>query len=116
MRIFLGALGLMLLAGCMTPAMNEARSKSPYKTLSSNKPDKIVAQCTQAAWQEEAVFGEDAGAFLQPGKPAGYTVYTTAAEYFVDVQSTDSGTVAKYYVESDTWVAKRRLAALATCL
>lgn len=116
MRILIGAFGLLLLAGCATSAMNEARSKSPYKTLNSNKPDKVVAQCTQAAWQEEAVFGVDAGAFLQPGNTAGYTVYTTAAEYFVDVQSTDSGTVATYYAKSDTWVAKRRLAALATCL
>lgn len=116
MRILIGALAMALLAGCATSAMNEARSKSPYKTLSSNKPEKIVAQCVQFAWQDESVFGVDAGAFLEPGEPAGFTVYTRGATYFTDVQSTASGTTANYYAASDTLVAKRRLAALATCL
>jgi hypothetical protein len=116
MRILLGALAMTLLAGCMTPAMNEARSKSPYRTLSSNKPEKVVAQCVQFAWQDESVFGVDAGAFMQPGESGGYTVYTIGAAYFVDVQSVASDTTANYYAESDSWSAKRRLAALATCL
>jgi hypothetical protein len=116
MRILIGAVAVVLLAGCTTPAMNEARSKSPYKTLSSNKPEKVVAQCIQFAWQDESVFGVDAGAFMQPGEPGGYTVYTTGAQYFVDVQSAASGTNTNYYAASDSWVAKRRLAALATCL
>jgi hypothetical protein len=53
---------------------------------------------------------------MQPGESGGYTVYTTGAAYFVDVQSVASGSSANYYAESDSWVAKRRLAALATCL
>jgi hypothetical protein len=75
--------------------------KSPYKTLTSDKPEKVVAQCVQFAWQDEAVFGVDAGAYLQPGKKGGSTVYTRSAESFVDVSSDASGTALSYYAQKD---------------
>ena len=105
-----------LLAGCAGSVMNEARTGTPYKTLTSDKPEKVVAQCVQFAWQDEAVFGVDAGAYLQPGKKGGSTVYTRSAESFVDVTTDASGTALSYYAQHDDFVAKRRLAALATCL
>lgn len=92
MRILMVALAATLLAGCAGSAMNDARTKTPYKTLTSDKPEKIVAQCVQFAWQDEAVFGVDAGAYLQPGKKGGSTVYTRSAESFVDVTTDASGT------------------------
>lgn len=115
MRVFTVVAAAMLLAGCAGSAMNEARSKSPYKVLSSAKAGQVVAQCVQFSWQDEAVFGVDAAAYLEPGKVGGYTVYTRAAEVFVDIQEQASGTTVNYYATQDTW-AKRRLAALATCL
>ncbi len=70
MRILMVALAVTLLAGCAGSAMNEARTKAPYKTLNSEKPGKDVAQCVQFSWQDEAVFGVDAAAYLQPGRRA----------------------------------------------
>jgi hypothetical protein len=112
MRILMVALAGVLLAGCAGSTMKEARSQSPYKTLASSKPDLVVAQCVQFAWQDEAVFGVDASGYLQPGETGGFTVYTRSAEAFIDVQ----GGALKYYATQDNWAAKRRLAALATCL
>ncbi|MHC8406738.1 hypothetical protein [Pseudomonas sp. TMB3-21] len=116
MRILMVALAVTLLAGCAGSAMNDARMGTPYKTLTSEKPEKVVAQCVQFAWQDEAVFGVDAGAYLQPGKKGGSTVYTRSAESFVDLTTAVTGTELSYYAQRDDFVAKRRLAALATCL
>ena len=112
MRILMVALAATLLAGCAGSAMNDARTKAPYKTLNSDKPEKVVAQCVQFAWQDEDVFGVDASGYLEPSEGGGYTVYTRSAEAFIDVQ----GGSLKYYAAEDNFVAKRRLAALATCL
>lgn len=116
MRILMVALAATVLAGCAGSVMDDARTQTPNKVLTSNKPEKNVAQCVQFAWQDEAVFGVDAGAYLQPGKKGGSTVYTRSAESFVDVSTDASGTVLNYYAQKDDFVAKRRLAALATCL
>ncbi|MGD8221526.1 hypothetical protein [Pseudomonas thivervalensis] len=116
MRMLTVALAATLLAGCAGSAMNEARTQAPYKTLTSDKPEQVVAQCVQFSWQDEAVFGVDAGAYLQPGKKGGSTVYTRAAESFVDLHAGATGTELSYYAKQDDFVAKRRLAALATCL
>ncbi|HEF4761524.1 TPA: hypothetical protein SAN82_003978 [Pseudomonas putida] len=116
MRILMVALAVTMLAGCAGSVMSDARSKPPYKTLNSDKPAKDVAQCVQFSWQDEAVFGVDASGYLQPGEKGGMTVYTRSAESFVDVTTDASGTVLSYYAQTDDFVAKRRLAALATCL
>ncbi|EJM15067.1 hypothetical protein PMI22_04387 [Pseudomonas sp. GM21] len=116
MRIVMVALAVTLLAGCAGSVMDDARTKTPYKTLKSTKPHAIVAECVQFSWQDEAVFGVDAAAYLEPGKNGGSTVYTRSAESFVDVTPDASGTVLNYYAQHDDFVAKRRLAALATCL
>lgn len=116
MRILMVALAVTLLAGCAGSVMDDARNGAPNKVLTSDKPEKVVAQCVQFAWQDEAVFGVDAGAYLQPGKKGGSTVYTRSAESFVDISEDASGTALNYYAQHDDFVAKRRLAALATCL
>lgn len=112
MRILMVALAGVLLAGCAGATMKQARTQAPNQTLSSDKADLIVAQCVQFAWQDEDVFGVDASGYLEPSEGGGYTVYTRSAEAFIDVQ----GGSLKYYVVEDNFVAKRRLAALATCL
>lgn len=116
MRVLMAVMVAALLAGCAGSVMNEARSKSPYKVLSSAKAEQVVAQCVQFAWQDEAVFGVDASAYLESAKVGGYTVYTRSAESFADIRGQASGTTVNYYATQDNWVAKRRLAALATCL
>ncbi|MCE0464042.1 MULTISPECIES: hypothetical protein [Pseudomonas] len=116
MRMLTVVLATTLLAGCAGSAMEHARTQAPYKTMTSDKPEQVVAQCVQFSWQDEAVFGVDAGAYLQPGKKGGSTVYTRSAESFVDLESGAQGTTLNYYARHDDFVAKRRLAALATCL
>lgn len=116
MRILMVALAATLLAGCAGSVMDDARTKAPYKVLTSDKAEKVVAQCVQFGWQDETVFGVDAAAYLEPRKSGGTSVYTRSAESFVDVITEASGTTLNYYAQKDDFVAKRRLAALATCL
>ncbi|OLF55327.1 hypothetical protein [Pseudomonas chlororaphis] len=116
MRVLMALMVTALLAGCAGSAMNDARSKSPNKVLLSAKAEQVVAQCVQFAWQDEAVFGVDAAAYLESVNLGGYTVYTRSAESFADIRGQASGTVVNYYAIQDNWIAKRRLAALATCL
>ncbi|AZF53380.1 hypothetical protein C4J85_2895 [Pseudomonas sp. R4-34-07] len=115
-KAVIGALVLAALAGCAGSKMKEARAGSPYKTMASDKATLVVAQCIQYGWQDESVFGVDAGGFKEATEAGGFTVYTTGGDYFVDVLSTGAGSTVKYYAAEDTMPAKRRLAALATCL
>ena len=115
-KVVMGALVLAALAGCAGSKMKEARSGTPYKTLASDKATLVVAQCIQFGWQDESVFGVDAGGFKEPNGAGGFTVYTTGGDYIVDVQSAGAGASVKYYAIEDNMPAKRRLAALATCL
>ncbi|NMX70171.1 hypothetical protein HBO15_22715 [Pseudomonas sp. WS 5111] len=115
-KVVIGALVVAALAGCAGSKMKDARAGAPYKTLASDKAALVVAQCIQFGWQDEAVFGVDAGGFMEPAQGGGHTVYTTGGDYFVDVRSAGTSTTVSYYAVQDNWAAKRRLAALATCL
>ncbi|CAI2797189.1 Uncharacterized protein PFLU_2965 [Pseudomonas [fluorescens] SBW25] len=115
-KVVIGALVLAALAGCAGSKMKEARAGTPYKTLASDKATLVVAECVQFGWQDESVFGVDAGGFKEPIGAGGFTVYTTAGDYFADVQSAGTGSTINYYAAQDNMPAKRRLAALATCL
>ena len=116
MKLFVGALVMTLLAGCMAPTMNEARKEGPYKVLNSKKADAALAQCVQYEWQNQPIFGGTPGATLQPGRDSGYTVFTEGSQYFVDIQPKGTGSEAKYYVVVGNWVANKRLSALQVCL
>lgn len=116
MRILIAAVAVVVLTGCMAPTMNEARQGGPYKVLSSKKADAALAKCVHYEWQNQPIFGGAPGATLQPGRDTGYTVFTEGSEYFVDIQPQGAGSVAKYYVVVGNWIAKKRLAALQSCL
>ena len=115
-KLVIGALAVAALSGCAGSKMKDARSGQPYKTLASDKATLVVAQCIQFGWQDEAVFGVDAGGFKEPLEAGGFTVYTTGGDYFADVRAAGAGSSVNYYAAQDTMPAKRRLAALATCL
>jgi hypothetical protein len=114
MKLLIGALAAALLVGCTSPT-NQARAVGPYKVYSSQKAANVVAQCVEFTWQDESMVGPDAEAFLR-SDANGFTVYTTGAEYFVDVRQQGAMTALNYYAAPDTVPADRRGAALATCL
>lgn len=116
MRIFIAAVAVAMLAGCMAPTMNEARHAGPYKVLTSKKSDAALAKCVQYEWQNQPIFGGTPGATLQPGRDTGYTVFTEGSQYFVDIQPKGTGSEAKYYVVVGNWIANKRLTALQRCL
>lgn len=116
MRTLIAAMATMLLAGCIAPTMNDARQDGPDKILYSKKFDKSLAQCVQYEWQNQSLFGVTPEATLQPGRDSGYTVFTAGSEYFVDIQTGASGSVAKYYAVLNNWISAKRLAALQSCL
>jgi hypothetical protein len=96
--------------------MNEVRQGGPNKILYSKKSDKAVAQCVQYEWQNQSLFGVTPEATMQAGRDSGYTVFTAASEYFVDIKAGASGSEARYYVIADNWIAKARLDKLQSCL
>ena len=116
MRMLIGALVAVVLTGCMGPGASQTRTTGPTKSFTSTKAENVVAQCIQFAWQDEAVFGVDAAAYLQPGYKGGSTVYTRSSEFFVDVQHKGTDTVVDYYTANSSPIGARRLAAVATCL
>ena len=115
-KVVMGALILAALAGLRRFQDERGARRQPYKTLASDKATLVVAQCIQFGWQDESVFGVDAGGFKEATEAGGFTVYTTGGDYFVDVLSSGAGSKVNYYAAQDTMPAKRRLAALATCL
>ena len=68
MRMLIGAMSLILLAGCVSSAMNDARSKSPTRVLTSAKEAPLVAECIKFSWEDESVFGVDASAYVNNDK------------------------------------------------
>lgn len=117
MRMLIGAVGLALLAGCVSPAMNEARNQAPTRTLISDKETPKVAECIKFTWEDEGVFGVDASAYIDKDKSGRLTVYTRGAESFVDLQAQGTGTALSYYAKQpNDSAALRRLAMVATCL
>ncbi|KFE49040.1 hypothetical protein [Pseudomonas syringae] len=114
MKLLIGAVAAVLLVGCTSPS-NQARAVGPYKVYATQKAANVVAQCVEYAWQDAAMVGPDPEAFMRSSAD-GFTVYTTGAEYFVDVKPQSGKTVLNFYAAPDTMPADRRGAALATCL
>lgn len=117
-KFSLGVLGLCLaLGGCVGQTMSNARTAGPGQVLSSAKPALRVAECTEFSWQNEAMFGIDANAYLHKGADGVLTVYTREAAYFVDVKPAGTGASIAFHAPAQaTEVTGKRLAALATCL
>ena len=117
MRMLIGVLSLALLAGCVSPAMDTARSKAPVRVLASDKATALVAECIKFSWEDESIFGVDASAYLNSDKAGQQTVYTRGAESFADLVPQGTGTAVSYYAKQPgDAAAMRRLAMLATCL
>ncbi|WP_426201027.1 hypothetical protein [Pseudomonas sp. TWP3-1] len=116
MKLFVGALALVALAGCSTPTMPEMRQSEPAKTYSSNKPEDALAKCILFAWQDSSLSGGGMPMGMQPGRDGGKSVYAGNREYFADVISAKQGTSIKYYEIANSWVSKILKSEIEACL
>lgn len=106
----------LLMVGCASNTMEQARQAGAYKSFDSGKPAQRVAECVEFSWQEEAVFGIDASGYLRADGAERFTVYSRGGEYSVDIQGSQGGSKVSYFTLKRDEVAERRLAAVATCL
>ncbi|MFJ7792337.1 hypothetical protein [Pseudomonas sp. NPDC096950] len=116
MKLFVGALALLTLAGCSTPTMPEMRQTGPAKTYSSNKPEDALAKCILFAWQDTSLAGGGAVAYIQPGRSGGVTVYTQGNEYFADIQQRKAKTTIQYFEVGHSWISKKLISSMETCI
>jgi len=115
MRTGLAMIAAMLLAGCASSVIENARSGQPDRIFNSTKEAAKVAECVQFSWQDEAAFGVDASGYLE--RQAGLIVVSTrGAEFFADIAANGGGSEVKFYAKTKGPLAQRRMAALATCL
>lgn len=70
MRMLMVALAATLLAGLRGFGDGRRPHANPLQDFEFGQTRKVVAQCVQFAWQDEAVFGVDAAAYLQPARRA----------------------------------------------
>ncbi|MDH0646228.1 hypothetical protein N5D48_05110 [Pseudomonas sp. GD03858] len=63
MRILIGAVAVMLLAGCANVA--DIRSSPPVLSLTSKKSAEQTAECIRDGWQSTSLIGGSVGGVLQ---------------------------------------------------
>jgi hypothetical protein len=63
MRILIGVMGLVVLAGCAN--VGDTRSNPPLLELYTTKQPKQAAECVRDAWQNTTVLGASVGGVLQ---------------------------------------------------
>ncbi|MBD1586540.1 hypothetical protein [Pseudomonas typographi] len=111
------ALLALALAGCAGYKMDHTRDVGPIGTLESARPPQELAQCVEATWQSEALFGAVADAFTERAGNGQYTVSDHASDYFVDINPNGPGSVLRFYGNPRSGeVAQKRQATVATCL
>ncbi len=116
MRLILTMGAAMLLAGCASSVMQDARLRAPDARMASAKTPVQVAQCIQYSWQDERTFGVDASGYLEAREGGVYTVHVRDAEVFVDVQPHAGGSQVDFYAQHQGGAALQRRATAATCL
>jgi len=115
MRMLLSAVLLVSLGGCMAANMEQTRSQGAYRTFTSEKPAKDVAQCIEYSWQDEVLSGAAADSHTEPAKDGSLTVMVDSKN-FADVRKAEGGTLVTYFAEPGVPLSAQRLAALSTCL
>lgn len=116
MKLFVGALVLVALAGCSTPTMPEMRQSGPAKTYTSGKSEDALARCILFAWQDSSLSGGGMPMGMQPSRDGGTSVYAGNREYFADVTPSKQGANIKYYEIANTWASKILKPEIEACL
>ena len=116
MRLMLTMGAAMLLVGCASSVMQDARLRTPDARMDSAKQPVQVAQCIQYSWQDERTFGVDASGYLEAREAGVYTVHVRDADAFVDVRPHAGGSQIDFYARQQDGAALQRRATAATCL
>ena len=116
MRALIVAAAVCFLAGCGAPSMGELRGWGSTQAFGSKKTSSQLSKCVQGAWQSQSDADGSPGSYVQSWGNTGYTVVTKGAHYFVDIEDSPSGSMAKYYVVVSDSIAKSRLSSLQGCL
>jgi hypothetical protein len=98
MKVLIGALAAVLLAGCAA-TIGDVRSNTPLLNLDSHKPAKNVAECIRDGWQATPLIGGNLGGLLQTSGDR-YTViapYVDSPWNVVDIDPSTKGSVVKYH-------------------
>lgn len=114
MRKIITALALAALAGC-TATMTETRQKGPAKVFSSSVPARELAECIRDTWQSQSMFGNNTDSYMDT-RGSSYVVRTVGAEQFADISPAKDGAKVSYYQASNTWISRKRLISLQSCL
>lgn len=117
MRILVGALAVVALAGCAS-SPSELRGEGPKASFSSAKPVDEVSQCILFGWQNQSLAGAHYDAYLQPAQNGGKTVITQGQIEMADISSTGKATRVDFYIQGGMmdWRKNRRIDALRQCL
>lgn len=97
MRILIGALGLVFVAGCAS--VGDTRSNPPLLNLKTSKQPAEVAECIRDSWQATTVLGVSVGGVLQSSGPR-YSILAPDAQsplHVVDVTPTEGGSLVRYH-------------------
>ena len=116
MELIVGALAVVLLAGCAS--MSERRAEGPLAVFSSKKDVAAASECVLYAWQNQSLAGVHYDVFTQPLPNGGRTVVSAGQIEFVDFKSTSNGSRVELYFQSGLmdWRKDRRTEAVKTCL
>ncbi|HFL7941860.1 TPA: hypothetical protein ACG5DM_004975 [Pseudomonas putida] len=105
MRILIGAVGLMLLAGCATVA--DVRATPPVLSLTSARPAEQVAECIRDGWQSTSLTGGSVGGLLQKSG-SGFSVIApdpVSPWHIADIAPTGTSTSKVIYRFHRKWQA-----------
>lgn len=96
MRILIGVLAVVLLAGCSS-SPEERREEGPTDSFTTAKSVDQVSRCILFSWQEYKWYGQPMQPLVQPNQHGGNTVLMAQTELFVDILPADGKTRVSYY-------------------
>lgn len=115
MRILVGTLAVLLLAGC-AKSITEMRESGPEARLYSSKSVDDISKCIVFAWQGFTSYGDHLEIFMVPSKDGGSTVFTRQNQFVVDVDPTGERTQVNYFHSGDGNMSRTLLGNVKSCL
>jgi hypothetical protein len=115
MRMLVGALGVILMAGC-AKSVTEMRESGPEARLYSSKSVDDVSKCIVFAWQGFTSYGDHLEIFMLPSRGGGSTVLTRQNQFVVDVEPAEGRTQVLFFQSGDGNMSRTLLGDVKSCL